>query len=150
MNIKQIINQIIDLENENKSLKNKLKQLVKTNNIECLTNIVEIGKEQIIDEIKEEIFIKGVESVSSYYLEEVFNSAQIFNEDTRKFLDFNSWYSTITINERYRKDVFTKKTLNNLSNKEIIELYKPYLKKKYDKLIEDKRVELMNEAKENG
>ena len=74
----------------------------------------------------------------------------IFNEDTRKFLDFNSWYSTITINEYYRKEVFSKKILNNLSNKEIIELYKPYLKKKYDKLIEDKRVELMNEAKENG
>lgn len=150
MNIKQIINQIIDLDNENKSLKRKLEKLdipVKNDDIGVISKI---EKEQIIDEIKEEIFIKGVESVSSYYLEEVFNSAQIFNEDTRKFLDFNSWYSTITINERYRKDVFTKKTLNNLSNKEIIELYKPYLKKKYDKLIEDKRVELMNEAKENG
>lgn len=150
MNIKQIINQIIDLDNENKSLKRKLEKLdipVKNDDIGVISKI---EKEQIIDEIKEEIFIKGVESVSSYYLEEVFNSAQIFNEDTRKFLDFNSWYSTITINERYRKDVFTKKTLNDLSNKEILELYKPYLKKKYDKLIEDKRVELMNEAKENG
>lgn len=150
MNIKQIINQIIDLDNENKSLKRKLEKLdipVKNDDIGVISKI---EKEQIIDEIKEEIFIKGVESVSSYYLEEVFNSAQIFNEDTRKFLDFNSWYSTITINERYRKDVFTKKILNNLSNREIIELYKPYLKKKYDKLIEDKRVELMNEAKENG
>lgn len=150
MNIKQIINQIIDLDNENKSLKNKLEKLGKTDNSGDIGIISKIEKEQIIDEIKEEIFIKGVESVSSYYLEEVFNSAQIFNEDTRKFLDFNSWYSTITINERYRKDVFTKKILNNLSNREIIELYKPYLKKKYDKLIEDKRVELMNEAKENG
>ena len=150
MNIKQIINQIIDLDNENKSLKNKLEKLGKTDNSGDIGIISKTEKEQIIDEIKEEIFIKGVESVSSYYLEDVFNSAQIFNEDTRKFLDFNSWYSTITINERYRKDVFTKKTLNNLSNKEIIELYKPYLKKKYDKLIEDKRVELMNEAKENG
>lgn len=150
MNIKQIINQIIDLDNENKSLKRKLEKLdipVKNDDIGVISKI---EKEQIIDEIKEEIFIKGVESVSSYYLEEVFNSAQIFNEDTRKFLDFNSWYSTITINERYRKDVFTKKILNNLSNREIIELYKPYLKKKYDKLIEDKRVELMNRAKENG
>ena len=150
MNIKQIINQIIDLDNENKSLKNKLEKLGKTDNSGDIGIISKTEKEQIIDEIKEEIFIKGVESVSSYYLEEVFNSAQIFNEDTRKFLDFNSWYSTITINDRYRKDAFTKKTLNNLSNKEIIELYKPYLKKKYDKLIEDKRVELMNEAKENG
>lgn len=150
MNIKQIINQIIDLDNENKSLKNKLEKLEKTNISGDIGIISRTEKKQIIDEIKEEIFIKGVESVSSYYLKEVFNSAQIFNEDTRKFLDFNSWYSTITINERYREDVFTKKALNNLSNKEIIELYKPYLKKKYDKLIEDKRVELMNEAKENG
>lgn len=150
MNIKQIINQIIDLDNENKSLKNKLEKLETPVNNDDIGVISKTEKEQIIDEIKEEIFIKGVESVSSYYLEDVFNSAQIFNEDTRKFLDFNSWYSTITINERYRKDVFTKKTLNDLSNKEIIELYKPYLKKKYDKLIEDKRVELMNRAKENG
>lgn len=150
MNIKQIINQIIDLDNENKSLKNKLEKLGKTDNSGDIGIISKTEKEQIIDEIKEEIFIKGVESVSSYYLEKTFDSAQIFNEDTRKFLDFNSWYSTITINEYYRKEVFSKKILNNLSNKEIIELCKPYLKKKYDKLIEDKRVELMNEAKENG
>lgn len=150
MNIKQIINQIIDLDNENKSLKRKLEKLdipVKNDDIGVISKI---EKEQIIDEIKEEIFIKGVESVNSYCLEKTFDSAQIFNEDTRKFLDFNSWYSTITINEYYRKEVFSKKILNNLSNREIIELYKPYLKKKYDKLIEDKRVELMNEAKENG
>lgn len=142
MNIKEIINKLIDLDNENKELKYKIQRL------EEKPNYKKLQKENIIDEIKEEYFIKGVEDVSSYYLEEVFNSAQIFNEDTRKFLDFNSWYSTITINESYRNYVFTKKTLNNLSNKEIIELYKPYLKKKYDKLIGDKRVELMNEAKE--
>lgn len=150
MNIKQIINQIIDLDNENKSLKNKLEKLGKTDNSGDIGIISKTEKEQIIDEIKEEIFIKGLESVSSYCLEKTFDSAQIFNEDTRKFLDFNSWYSTITINEYYRKEVFSKKILNNLSNREIIELYKPYLKKKYDKLIEYKRVELMNEAKENG
>lgn len=142
MNIKEIINKLIDLDNENKELKYKIQRL------EEKPNYKKLQKENIIDEIKEEYFIKGLEDVSSYYLEEVFNSAQIFNEDTRKFLDFNSWYSTITINESYRNYVFTKKTLNNLSNKEIIELYKPYLKKKYDKLIGDKRVELMNEAKE--
>lgn len=142
MNIKEIINQLIDLDNENKELKYKIQRL------EEKPNYKKLQKENIIDEIKEEYFINGVEGVSSYYLEEVFNSAQIFNEDTRNFLDFNSWYSTITINDSYRKYVFTKKTLNNLSNKEIIELYKPYLKKKYDKLIGDKRVELMNEAKE--
>lgn len=129
MNIKQIINQIIDLDNENKSLKNKLEKLGKTDNSGDIGIISKTEKEQIIDEIKEEIFIKGVERVSSYCLEKTFDSAQIFNEDTRKFLDFNSWYSTITINEYYRKEVFSKKILNNLSNKEIIELYKPYLKK---------------------
>lgn len=150
MNIKQIINQIIDLDNENKSLKNKLEKLEKTNISGDIGIISRTEKEIIIDEIKEEIYLMGLEESLGYHnFSQLFNRAEVFNKDANIFLTFYEWLLTITIDD-YGRTYFPKKIKDNLSNSEIIELYKPYIKKEYYNLVESKENELMNEAKENG
>lgn len=150
MNIKQIINQIIDLDNENKSLKNKLEKLGKTDNSGDIGIISKTEKEQIIDEIKEEIYLNGLkESLGYHTFHNLFDYAEVFNKDIGIFLTFSEWRSTLTIDD-YGRTYFPKKIKDNLSNSEIIELYKPYIKKEYYNLVESKENELMNEAKENG
>lgn len=150
MNIKQIINQIIDLDNENKSLKNKLEKLEKTNISGDIGIISRTEKEIIIDEIKEEIYLMGLEESLGYHnFSQLFNRAEVFNKDANIFLTFYEWLLTITVDD-YGRNYFPKKIRENLSNKEIIKLYEPYIKKEYYSLVDSKTNELMNELKENG
>lgn len=140
MNIKNIINQIIDLDNENKSLKQKLNLTYP----KCEAISVE-KVESKFDIATKEIFLIGL-SKTLGYSENVFGYHDLFNKDTRKFLKLEEWLSTVKIDNYYRRDLPTF-IQENFSNKEIIEFYKPYLIKKYEKLVEEKKVELMEEGK---
>ena len=143
MNIKTLINSIIDLDNENKSLKNKLNKYEEKRPCDQAMSISKTP----LDEAKEEIFLIGLrESFPSY--SDLFNyEKNIFNKDTRKFIPLSAWIQGVTIDE-YNRRYLPNKIKDNLSNKEIINLYLPYLEQKYEKLVEDKKVELMQEAKE--
>ena len=144
MNIKTLINSIIDLDNENKALKNKLSKY---------ETPIHFGKAEAVntdlDESKKAIFLIGLEHSCNCYSSPFSYEENVFNKDTRKFITFEAWIQGVTIDEYYRK-YFPKVIQDNLSNKQIIELYNPYLKQKYEKLVEEAKVELMNEAKESS
>ena len=109
MNTKQLINGIIDLDNENKALRNLL---INTNDKVQLTPT-------ILDEIKEEIFLYGLKhSISEHFTPFIYPDT-IFNKDTNKFIPFEAWVQGVTI-DKYNRRYFSDKIQENLSNKEII------------------------------
>lgn len=136
MNAKQLINGIIDLDNENKALKSLLNE---SNNTPYT----------IMDEIKKEIFLKGLEAtVCSNYFDPFDYPEEIFNSCTGEFIPFEAWVQGVTI-DKYDRRYFPDKVQENLSNKQIIELYEPYLRKKYDELVNVKQYKLLNESSES-
>ena len=138
MNTKQLINGIIDLDNENKVLRSMLNK----------TDDKEIIIPTVLDEIKDEIFLYGLKySISEHFTPFVYPD-EIFNKDTQKFISFDAWVEGITI-DKYNRRYLSDKIQDNLSNKEIIELYKPYLKNKYDQLVRIKEGILQEESNES-
>lgn len=138
MNTKQLINGIIDLDNENKALRGLLNKTGENVTI----------KPTILDEIKEELFLYGLKySISEHFTPFVYPEG-IYNHDTKKFISFDAWLEGITI-DKYNRRYLSDKIQDNLSNKEIIELYKPYLKSKYDQLVKVKQTVLDDENNES-
>ena len=138
MNIRLLVNEIIELDNENKTLKRL------------------IGRDGYItheaptpfDEAKQEMLLQGLKSSISDYFNPFIYPEIIFNEDTQEFVKFDAWLQEVTIdkhNRRYLPDIVQ----DNLTNKQIIELYEPYLKYKYDLKLRDKKNELENESCES-
>lgn len=143
MNIKQLINAIIDLDNENKALKNKLSKYEEKTPCK-----VEAMEQSPLDKVKEEIYLIGLKkSFDDWYT--VFNFPEIFNKNTRQFISTSSWIENITLDEYGRKHL-PKIIKENLSDKQIFELYIPYFIQKYDELKRKKQGELMQEAKESS
>lgn len=138
MNTKQLINGIIDLDNENKTLRGLLN---KTSEKVELTPT-------ILDEIKDEIFLYGLKYTVSEHFTPFIYPEEIFNKDTNEFIPFEAWVQGITI-DKYNRRYLSDKIQENLSNKEIIELYKPYLKNKYDQLVRIKKEVLQEETNES-
>ena len=137
MNTKQLINGIIDLDNENKTLKN----LLNSSNDKALITYT------VFDEIKDEIFLNGLKySVSEHFSPFIYPD-EIFNKDTNKFIPFELWVQGVTI-DKYNRRYFSDKIQDNLSNKEIIELYEPYLRHKYNLMVKVKK-EFLNESCES-
>ena len=135
MNTKQLINGIIDLDNENKALRSKLNK--KGDDTAYVYTP--------LDEIKEELFLCGLKaSISDHFTP--FVCQEVFNEDTGEFITFDAWLQGISI-DKFNRRYLSDKIQDNLSNKEIIELYKPYLKCKYDQLVKIKKV--INESCES-
>lgn len=138
MSINNIVNEIIEIDNENKTLRRLL------------------GKESYItpivstpfDEAKQEMLLQGLKSSISEYFNPFICPEIVFNEDTNEFITFEAWVQEITIdkhNRRYLPDIVQ----DTLTNKEIIKLYEPYLKFKYDLKLRDKQNELINESCES-
>ena len=128
MNTKQLINGIIDLDNENKALRNLLNK----------SGDETVYTPTVLDEIKEELFLYGLKySISEHFTPFIYPD-EVFNEDTKEFIPFDTWVQGISI-DKFNRRYFSDKIQENLSNKEIIELYKPYLKSKYDQLVRIKQ-----------
>ncbi len=136
MNTKELINGIIDLDNENKTLRGLLNKISETITL------------TVLDEIKDEIFLYGLKhSISEHFPPFVYPD-EIYNKDTQKFISFDSWVEGITI-DKYNRRYLSDKIQDNLSNKEIIELYKPYLKSKYDQFVRVQEGLLLEESNES-
>ncbi|EOZ2853505.1 hypothetical protein ACQQ4G_003111 [Listeria monocytogenes] len=145
MNIKTLINSIIDLDNENKALKNKLNKYEEKR---CCEHVTSVSKTPL-DEAKEAIFLIGLTHSFTSYSEPFKYEKNIFNKDTRKFIPFDSWIQGVTIDD-YNRRYLPDKIKDNLSNKEIINLFLPYLENCYAELVRNLKIELMNEAKESS
>ena len=138
MNNKQLIKDIFELETEIKILRDLL---VKSD---------EINKKTLtpFDEAKQEIFFQGLKSSVSEYFNPFVLPAVIFNEDRQEFVSFNAWVQEVTI-DKYNRGYLPDTVQDKLTNKQIIELYEPYLKYKYDLKLRDKKNELENESCES-
>ena len=101
----------------------------------------------LTQEIKDEIFLNGLKySVSEHFSPFIYPD-EIFNKDTNKFIPFELWVQGVTI-DKYNRRYFSDKIQDNLSNKEIIELYEPYLRHKYNLMVKVKK-EFLNESCES-
>lgn len=138
MNIRLLVNEIIELDNENKTLKRLLGR----------DGYITHDAPTPFDEAKQEMMLQGLKSSISDYFNPFICPAIIFNEDTQEFVKFDAWLQEVTIdkhNRRYLPDIVQ----DNLTNKQIIELYEPYLRYKYDLQLRNKKNELQNESCES-
>lgn len=125
MDTKKIISSIIDLDNELKALKNMLKP----------TDDKVVQELTIKEQINQEIFLLGLKHTVTNYFNPFEYSKDLYNKDTNEYMTFDAWVQTVRI-DSYNRKYFPEIVQDNLSNKQIIELYKPYLKYEYDLLIE--------------
>ena len=132
MNAKELINGIIDLDNENKALKTKL-------------NISNSLTLTVIDEIQKDIFLKGLEATINSYCDPFDYPEEIFNSFTGEYIPFEVWVQGVSI-DKFDRRLFPDKVQENLSNKQIIELYEPYLRRKYNEFTQTKQYKLTNES----
>lgn len=132
----KLILQIINLCDENEKLKSEIKKLKE--------NKSEKNNESLIDSIKENLMMIGMKETCNYITPFQFPD-EIFNSDTRQFIPFESWVINITRGYSYAK--LPKDIIDNLGFKDVVELFKPYLKKEYEKFKDVKQSELMYEGK---
>ena len=125
----KLVLQIINLCDENEKLKSEIKRL-KEDKPEKLD-------EALIDSIKENLMVVGMKEVCGYRT--IFNFPdEVFNNDTRQFIPFESWLTGITRGYSYNE---------LMGFKDDLKLFRPYLKKKYEELKNSKQSEIMEEGK---
>lgn len=90
-----------------------------------------------LEQIKEKILIEGLKEIKHYYTIFKFNSP--INESTNETLSFEEWYKTVEVTRE--ASYLPRYITDNLGNIAIKELYKSYLREKYN--------EYFREVKEN-
>ena len=108
----KLVLQIINLCDENEKLKSEIKRL-KEDKPEKID-------ESLIDSIKENLMVVGMKEVCGYRT--IFNFPdEIFNNDTRQFIPFESWFTGITRGYSYNE--LPKYILDNMGFKDVLKLF---------------------------
>ena len=90
-----------------------------------------------LEQIKEKILIEGLKEIMHYYTIFKYNSP--INETTNETLSFEEWYKTVEVTRE--ASYLPRYITDNLGNIAIKDLYKTYLREKYN--------EYFKEVKEN-
>lgn len=96
---------------------------LKENNMEQFT----------LEEIKEKILIEGLKEIKHYYT--IFKYTSPINESTNETLSFEEWFKTIEVTNEVR--YLPRYITDNMGNIAIKDLYKSYLREKYNEYFRE-------------
>lgn len=144
MNKKQLINEIMDLCDENETLKNKLKRYEENNNKQVLVMVAETEKEKAIKELdkkaKDKLFYS---MIYDWYMPkvEVKEDSGEFN-----FLTYEQWFKTLKIEKVINSDY--NDLFNYLTYSDIKDYFNEQFKDYFNKLVNDKKMEIVRSKKD--
>lgn len=144
MNKKQLINEIMDLCDENETLKNKLKRYEENNKSQVLVMVAETEKEKAIKELdkkaKDKLFYS---MIYDWYMPkvEVKEDSGEFN-----FLTYEQWFKTIKIEKVINSDY--NNLFNYLTYSDIKDYFNEQFKDYFNKLVNDKKMEIVRSKKD--
>ena len=149
MNKKQMVNEIIDLYDENEALKRKIKELTEPKMCEAKNDCVDT-KETLFDVLNKkansllfnDIFHIGSWSRFDNETIEVTEDAGEFN-----FLSFEQWIKKVGIRSMLRSNY--EYLLNEFSINDIKSYFIDDFRNYYQKLLNDKKMEIVRDKKEN-
>lgn len=86
-----------------------------------------------LEQIKEKILIEGLKEIKGYYT--IFKYTSPINESTNETLSFEEWFKTVEVT---RETAYLPKYItDNMGNIAIKELYKSYLREKYNEYFRE-------------
>lgn len=146
MNKKQIINEIIDLYDENEMLKGKLTNLLGI-------KAVGIVQEQELEKTKKEKTFEQLNDCAKkllfdrYFYEWHLPSVKVKKEsDEFNFLTFEQWFKAINISNCLISDY--RYLLNDLTQNELKEYFKPQLENWFNDRVNKEKMELVRAKKD--